>query len=133
MYPDKNRERPLALGRPHVQIETTSLCGTPGAPGCIAAAVNCVASRTPLHAFLATGPRNRRPSTGGSANGTPRKILDPPARIPSNLPLRVETVTKSSSAISLPNRNATPVAAACVRKFLREIAIVLVPQAIHDT
>src|SRR5579875_2118613 len=59
----------------------------------MAAAANWVASRVPVHRRGAGGGRKRSEPTGGSANGTPRKILTPFSDVPWRSPKVVRTTT----------------------------------------
>src|SRR3546814_3171317 len=50
-----------------------------------------VASRTPSQGSGGTGAPKRRSPTGASANGMPRKAVDPARAMPRTAPLRVRT------------------------------------------
>src|SRR6185503_11184287 len=54
--------------------------------GCMQAAPNFLASRTPAHAGIATGGFHLRSPTGASAYGTPLKASTPPLNSPSTAP-----------------------------------------------
>ena len=79
--PDEDRERPLALGRPDIEVEAVFAVdeGHRQSRWLHATASRTpakrVASRSPVQGLLGTVGRKRSGPTGGSAKGTPRKML----------------------------------------------------------